>query len=284
MALTRVSLTEIDPSGSANAQVVTSNTTSAYWGNTAVITVADSPPPSAKQGDFWWNSTNGNLKIYYTDADTSQWVDSMNKIGVNNSSNSFSSNIGFSQSITVANTAYVGNSTANAVVSANGITMSTTTGSVFMTVANTTVQSLNAGNTVISGTTKISQLVEKVYVDNLNQIGGTYNLDVLTSAIVYNTTQSASNWILNLRGDVNNTFNSCLDIGQSISVTLFVTQGTPSYRPTSLTIDGVSVTPRWQNGVTPLSGSNNAIDVYTYSVIKIANYTYVAMASTAKFA
>ena len=49
-------------------------------------------------------------------------------------------------------------------------------------------------------------------------------------------------------------------------------------------IDGASVTPKWQNGITPTTGSNGAIDVYTYTIVKTASATYTVLASFTKFA
>ena len=40
----------------------------------ATVTASDSPPGSPNAGDIWWNSTDGNLYLYYQDADSSQWV------------------------------------------------------------------------------------------------------------------------------------------------------------------------------------------------------------------
>lgn len=39
------------------------------------VSISDSAPSNASSGDLWWDSDNGNLKIYYTDIDSSQWVD-----------------------------------------------------------------------------------------------------------------------------------------------------------------------------------------------------------------
>jgi len=41
----------------------------------ASVTISTTPPSNAFNGDLWWNSEEGQLKIYYTDEDTSQWVD-----------------------------------------------------------------------------------------------------------------------------------------------------------------------------------------------------------------
>lgn len=41
----------------------------------ASVSISDTPPGSPSAGDLWWESTTGRLKIYYSDGDTSQWVD-----------------------------------------------------------------------------------------------------------------------------------------------------------------------------------------------------------------
>lgn len=37
--------------------------------------IGDTAPVSPKNGDLWWSSTLGRLFVYYTDIDSSQWVD-----------------------------------------------------------------------------------------------------------------------------------------------------------------------------------------------------------------
>ena len=39
------------------------------------VTIGITAPVSPTAGNLWWNSEEGKLKIYYTDANTSQWVD-----------------------------------------------------------------------------------------------------------------------------------------------------------------------------------------------------------------
>ena len=43
-------------------------------GGGASVSIGTAAPGSPSDGDMWWNSTDGNLYIYYTDADSSQWV------------------------------------------------------------------------------------------------------------------------------------------------------------------------------------------------------------------
>ena len=44
-------------------------------GSGASVTTDDSAPSSPSDGDLWWKSDEGQLKVYYQDADSSQWVD-----------------------------------------------------------------------------------------------------------------------------------------------------------------------------------------------------------------
>ena len=36
--------------------------------------ISGNPPADPENGQLWWNSSDGRLYIYYTDADSSQWV------------------------------------------------------------------------------------------------------------------------------------------------------------------------------------------------------------------
>lgn len=44
-------------------------------GGGASVTISDTAPVSPSAGDLWWDSDTGKLKVYYTDVDSSQWVD-----------------------------------------------------------------------------------------------------------------------------------------------------------------------------------------------------------------
>jgi hypothetical protein len=44
-------------------------------GSQPLTSVSDSAPASPVSGQMWWNSATGRLKIYYSDGDSSQWVD-----------------------------------------------------------------------------------------------------------------------------------------------------------------------------------------------------------------
>lgn len=42
---------------------------------TPSVTVSENPPLEPIQGDLWWDTKVGDLRIYYVDADSDQWVD-----------------------------------------------------------------------------------------------------------------------------------------------------------------------------------------------------------------
>ena len=44
-------------------------------GGGASLTVSDTPPSSPDAGNLWFESDTGNTLVYYTDANTSQWVE-----------------------------------------------------------------------------------------------------------------------------------------------------------------------------------------------------------------
>ena len=60
-------------------QVLSSTGTELDWidapSGAASVTTDDNAPGSPSDGDLWWKSDEGRLKVYYADANTSQWVD-----------------------------------------------------------------------------------------------------------------------------------------------------------------------------------------------------------------
>ncbi|WVQ00133.1 tail collar domain containing protein [Synechococcus phage MA10] len=44
-------------------------------GGSTTVTVGSTPPGAPTGGDLWWDTVSGRLFIYYTDVDSSQWMD-----------------------------------------------------------------------------------------------------------------------------------------------------------------------------------------------------------------
>jgi hypothetical protein len=113
---------------------------------------------------------------------------------------------------------------------------------------------------------------------------GTINYDVTTQSVLYYTTDASANWTLNVRGNSTTSLNTLMATGQSMTIAFLVTNGSTAYYASALTIDGSSVTPKWQGGTTPSSGSASAVDIYTYTIIKTGSAAYTVFASQTKFA
>ena len=113
---------------------------------------------------------------------------------------------------------------------------------------------------------------------------GTINFDITTQSVLYYTSNASGNWTLNFRGSSGTSLNTLMATGESISATFLVTQGSTAYYNSAVTIDGTSVTPKWQNGTAPTSGNASSTDCYTYVIQKTGSATYVVLASQTKFA
>jgi hypothetical protein len=113
---------------------------------------------------------------------------------------------------------------------------------------------------------------------------GTINLDVSTASVNIRTSNSAANYVLNVRGSSSVTLNSLMEIGESITVTFESPNGSTAYYATGYTIDGNEVTPKWLGGTAPSVGNVSATDLYMLQIRKTANATFTCLASLSKFA
>ena len=100
--------------GASNQVLSTDGSGNLSWisqtGN-ASVAVTNIAPNSPSVGDLWWHSEEGQLKIYYTDINTSQWVDASQRwgIGSSNFGNGLSSLNGINSSTQSFKVGYSGN-------------------------------------------------------------------------------------------------------------------------------------------------------------------------------
>ena len=113
---------------------------------------------------------------------------------------------------------------------------------------------------------------------------GTIQYDVTTQSVLYYTSNASANWTVNFRGSSGTSLNTVMQTGESISVTFLATQGATAYYNSAVTIDGTSVTPKWQGGTAPTSGNASSIDSYNYVIIKVGSGSFTVLASVTKFA
>jgi hypothetical protein len=149
-------------------------------------------------------------------------------------------------------------------------------------VANTFTAKQTFSNST-GGSSKFPNILEAATV-SATASTGTINLDLITQSIVYYTTNASGNFTLNFRGDGTTSLNTLMSTGESISATFLCTNGSTAYYNSAVTIDGTSVTPKWQGGTAPTSGNASSVDVYTYVIVKTGSATYTVFAAVTKFA
>lgn len=79
-ALTAGGLTYPTTNGSSGQLLTSDGLGAVTWQSPSgpeagVVNISDTIPSSPVAGDLWWESDKGRLKVYYEDADSSQWVD-----------------------------------------------------------------------------------------------------------------------------------------------------------------------------------------------------------------
>ena len=182
-------------------------------------------------------------------------------------------------------TAKVGTLGTIATQNANAVTISG--GTVDGTTLGATTASSGAFTTLSStGSTTFKALITAGETTTVSATAatGTINYDVLTQGVLYFTSNASANWTVNVRGNSGTSLNSLMAVGETRTITFLVPQGSTAYYQSAFTIDGSSVTPKWQLGVTPSSGNASSIDVYVFSILKTASATYTVLASQTKFA
>ena len=149
---------------------------------------------------------------------------------------------------------------------------------------------VSATNLTVAGTISAQGWVSEAAVTEYTTVsaaapGATIQFDTLTQSILLYTSNVVNNWTLNVRGNSTTPLSSVLNTGQTITLTLMTSAAGSGYYQTGMTVDGSTVTAKWQNGSAPSSGDASAMDIYSYSITKVsATPSYVVLASVAKFA
>ena len=172
------------------------------------------------------------------------------------------------------------------VTAGTGISGGGTSGTVTVSV-DTAVVATTSNTLTMSGKTLTSPVLvspeERTSVST-SAPTSTTNIDAVTAGTHLFTANTTSNVTLNIRGDGSTTLNTLVATGDSISIAVLLTNGSTAYYPSTITIDGTTVTPKWQGGTAPTAGNASSIDAYVFNIIKTASATYTVLASQTKFA
>ena len=134
----------------------------------------------------------------------------------------------------------------------------------------------------VQGTTTIQEVIEKVNV-SATALTANLNFDILNQPILFLTTNATANGTVNLRGNSTIAVDTLLRTGQSITVSLLVTNGALPYRANVVQVDGITQNARWAGGSEPINGNAFAIDLYSYTIIKTGTGTFTVLASQQRY-
>ena len=153
-------------------------------------------------------------------------------------------------------------------------------------VAPTTATTFTAKQTFTGATDTISSkfvnALESITV-SATAATGTINYDVTTQSVLYYTSNASANWTVNFRASSGTTLNSAMATGESITVVFLVTQGSTAYYNNAITIDGTSITPKYQGGYSWGNGNVSSIDAYSYTIVKTGSATFTVFTSQTQF-
>jgi hypothetical protein len=135
----------------------------------------------------------------------------------------------------------------------------------------------------VLGVTSLQTVIEKTTV-TATAAASTINFDLSTQADLYYTSNASANFTLNFRGASGTTLNTLMQTGQTVTCVFRNTNGSTAYYANAFTVDGTSVTPKWQGGTAPTSGNASSVDVYTFAITKTGSATFSVFASQSKFA
>jgi len=112
---------------------------------------------------------------------------------------------------------------------------------------------------------------------------GTINYDVTTQSVLYYTTSASANWTVNFRGNGTTSLNTLMSTNDSLTVVFLVSQGATAYYNNAVTVDGTSVTPKYQGGTAWSSGNASGIDAYSYTIVKTGSAAFTVFAAQTQF-
>jgi hypothetical protein len=153
-------------------------------------------------------------------------------------------------------------------------------------VAPGTATSFTATQTFTGSTTAIGAVFQdaaEVTTISATAATGTINYDVTTQSVLYYTTSASANWTVNVRGNGTTSLDTLMSTGQALTVVFLVTQGATAYYNNAFTIDGSSVTPKYQGGTAWTAGNASGIDAYSYTIVKTGSAAFTVFAAQTQF-
>ena len=115
-------------------------------------------------------------------------------------------------------------------------------------------------------------------------VGGNVNIDLQNNTVYFFSSNTSANVTFNLRANTQNTLDSQLGVGQSVTTAILLKQGATRYRA-NVYVDGVLQSPFYLGNSAPsfATTQQESIDVYSFNVVKTAANTYTILAANSNF-
>ena len=220
-------------------------------------------------------------------------VTGISTLGIVTSSNIFSTGV-------VTATTFVGNLTGNATglsgtpnINVGSVTATTGTFSGNVSVGGTltyedvtNVDSVGlvtarTGVDIVAGGIDVKGLLQEKVKITAGKLSDNIHINLDNGMIHHFTTQETTTSTPNITNAAG--INTSMAVGDAISVTIITTAAAGGYSA-QLTIDGASVTEKWNGGSAPSAGGSSGNDYYTYNIIKTGDAAYTVLANVVNFA
>ena len=147
-------------------------------------------------------------------------------------------------------------------------------------IANTAVSTPKLGSNLHIS---LTQVLETGNVYSV-AVGGNVNIDIENNTLYFFSSNTTANVTFNFRANTQNTLDSQIGIGQTITSAILLKQGATRYRA-NVYVDGTLQTPWWLGNSAPsfATTQQESIDVYSFSILKTAANAYTVLASNANF-
>jgi len=150
--------------------------------------------------------------------------------------------------------------------------------------ANNIVAGQVAGNTLAANLQiSLTQVFETANVYT-TAVGGNVNIDLQNNTVYFFSSNTTANVTFNLRANTQNTLDSQLSIGQSVTTAILLKQGATRYRA-NVYVDGTLQSPFYLGNSAPSHATTQqeSIDIYSFNIIKTAANTYTILAANSNF-
>jgi len=197
----------------------------------------------------------------------------------------------------IANTSVTGLKLADNIIRGNNIVAGTITGNLLASQtitgddlapnsirANNIVAGQIAGNTLASNLhISLTQVLETANVYS-TAVGGNVNIDLENNTVYFFSSNTTANVTFNFRANTQNTLDSQLGIGQTITSAILLKQGATRYRA-NVYVDGALQNPFYLGNSAPgfATTQQESIDIYSFNILKTAANVYTVLAANSNF-